>query len=76
MAREAEHHNPRLCEGEDTGNVDLVLVCNINAQLLDGYVAKFEEMISRRVRTLIPSEEAFAINRDARRAETAILALW
>src|SRR5690606_11905407 len=62
-------------EGKDTGIIDLVLVGDVNAQPLHGYVAKAEGMIKRKIRTLVLSQDEFKRTKASLRADTALW-LW
>lgn len=62
-------------EGKDSGIIDLVLVGEINATNLHGYVQKAEGMINRKIRSLVLSQEEFEQNRKSLHADTALW-LW
>lgn len=61
--------------GKDSGIIDLVLVGDINPQNLQGYVFKAEQLINRKIRTLVLSLEEFEKTKKSLHADTAIL-LW
>lgn len=62
-------------EGKDTGIIDLVLVGDINVQLLLGFVSKAEDMINRKIRTLVLSQTEFERTKGSLKADTALW-LW
>lgn len=62
-------------DGKDTGIIDLVLVGNINAEPLHGYVTKAEGMINRKIRTLVLSQSEFEKTKTSLKADTALW-LW
>ena len=62
-------------DGKDSGIIDLVLVGEINATNLHGYVQKAEGMINRKIRSLVLSQEEFEQNRKSLHADTALW-LW
>jgi hypothetical protein len=61
--------------GKDSGIIDLVLVGDVNAQALNGYVSKAEKLINRKVRALILSGHEFEKNKKNLNSEKAIW-LW
>lgn len=61
--------------GKDTGIVDLVLVGELNSQSLHGYVERAEEVINRKIRTLVLSKSEFVKTRKSLNADTALW-LW
>lgn len=61
--------------GRDSGIIDLVMVGDIDAQNLHGYVEKAEGLINRKIRTLVLSEDEFERNRKSLNADTALW-LW
>lgn len=62
-------------QGIDSGIIDLVLVGKLHAQNVNGYVAKAEKLVQRKIRVLILSEEEFEKNRKSLQYDTA-LCLW
>jgi len=61
--------------GKDSGIIDLVLVGEINAQNLHGYVQKAEGLIHRKIRSLVLSADEFEQNKKSLHADTALW-LW
>ena len=61
--------------GKDSGIIDLILVGEINAQTLDGYVKKAEGLINRKIRALVLSPGEFEQNKKTLHADTALW-LW
>jgi hypothetical protein len=61
--------------GKDSGIIDLVLVGEINASTLHGYVQKAEGLVSRKIRALVLTVEEFEKNKKNLRADTALW-LW
>jgi hypothetical protein len=61
--------------GKDSGIIDLVLVGDINATALYGYVTKAEQLINRKIRTLVLSLDEFDKTRKSLKADTALW-LW
>ena len=62
-------------EGKDSGIIDLILVGEINSKNLLGYVQKAEELIKRKIRTLVLSAEEFQQNKKNLHSDTALW-LW
>lgn len=61
--------------GKDSGIIDLVLVGSINTKNLESYVHKAENLIKRKIRTLVLTEEEFEKNKKSLNHDKA-LCLW
>jgi hypothetical protein len=61
--------------GKDSGIIDLILVGEINAQTLSGYVQKAEKLMHRKIRALVLNPEEFEKNKKSLNPDTALW-LW
>jgi hypothetical protein len=58
--------------GKDSGIIDLVLVGEVDSQKLLHYVQKAEELIKRKIRTLVLSADEFEKNKKNLQPDTAL----
>lgn len=58
--------------GKDSGIIDLVLVGRVDSQALHNYVKKAEDLIHRKIRTLVLSNDEFEQNKKSLKPETAL----
>jgi hypothetical protein len=61
--------------GKDSGIIDLILVGEINAQTLTGYVQKAEKLMHRKIRALVLSPHEFEQNKKSLNPDKALW-LW
>jgi hypothetical protein len=59
--------------GKDSGIIDLVLVGEVHAQRVHGYVRKAEGLIHRKIRVLLLSADEFELNKKSLQPD---IALW